>query len=403
MATERTAPDQELLLEAFQRTGDPRGRDVLREPGRLVLGRLALRVALVLALVAAGDAVLRRALPPEALLPWMEREFAAYSVKVARFASGPAPDVLFLGNSRVHDGFVPEVFGEALEQRLGQAARAYNLGLMNAKTAEFVALARTHLPEPPPPRVVLGLSGTEMCNAHEFQYASRFLWDARELLDWLLRTPASRLDATHVTAWLESALGRAFYAYSVRDALRLAATERLQDARHAAFGVPPPQRQRALRAQVGRWSRQDVLSPGGRFEDDSFQPNLPGLLAEGDVRIPPYSLGDATELRVGADLPLLRSVVTELQARGCRVALAEMPPSPWLQECCPEFHGDLFRRRAAEFAAPLGVPFVPMPPSETQLDDASYVDANHLSRAGARRYTRLLFDRLAAAGFLDDG
>lgn len=402
MLDERPGPGPELLVEAYQRTGDPRDLDGAREPGRRVLLRLAWRLCVVLALVAAGDVVLRRALPPEALLPWMEREFAAYSVKVARFTAGPAPDVLFLGNSRVHDGVVPEDFGEALSQRRGRPARAYNLGLMNAKAAEFAALARAHLPEPPPPRVVLGLSGTEMCNAHEFQYASRFLWDVPELLDWLRRTPAAHLDPAHAASFLESLLGRAIYAFSVRDALRLAATERLQDAWHAAFGVPLPRRQRTLRAQVGRWSRMDVLSPGGRFEDQSFQPNLPGLLAEGDVRIPPYSLGDASELRAGADFPLLRAVVTDLQARGCRVALAEMPPSPWLQERCPDFHGDLFRRRAAEFAAPLGVPFVPMPPSATGLDDASYVDANHLSRPGARRYTRLLFDRLAETGFLDD-
>jgi hypothetical protein len=401
MVNPRAAP-AEVLVEAFHRAGDPRGGGAPYEPGLVVLRRLAFRLAVVLALVAAGDALLRRALPPEALLPWMEREFAAYSVKVARCAAAPAPDVLFLGNSRVHDGVVPEIFGEALAQRWGRPARAYNLGLMNAKAAELAALSRAHLPEPPPARVVIGLSGTEMCSAHEFQYASRFLWDAPELLDWLRRTPPALLEAKHVESWLESALGRACYAFSVRAALRLAATERLQDAWHAAFGLPLPHRQRGVRALIGLWNRQDVLSPGGRFDDPSPQPNLAGLLAQGDVRIPPYSLGDASELLDGADFPLLAAVVTDLQARGCRVALAEVPPSPWLQERCPDFHGDLFRRRAAEFAAPLGVPFVPMPPSETQLDDTSYVDANHLTRAGARRFTRLLADRLAATGFLDD-
>ncbi len=403
MLSDLPAPTPDLLGEAFFRGGDPRAREATPEPGLRVLARLGLRLLFVLALLAAGDLALRRALPPESLLPWMEREFAAYTVKLARFAAGPAPDVLFLGNSRVHDGIVPEVFREGLEQRWGRPARAFNLGLMNAKVAEFAALARAHLPEPPPPRVVFGLSGTELANAHEFQYASRFLWDAAELVDWLRRTPPSRLDGAHVESWLESVLGRAWYAFSVRDALRTAARERLQDGLHAWFGVPLPHKQRALRVQVGRWSQQDVLAPDGRFEEQSFQPNLPGLLAEGDVRIPPYSLGDASELREGADFPLMRAVVAELQARGCRVALAELPPSPWLQERCPDFHGDLFRERTAAFAASLGVPFVPMPPSETLLSDATYVDANHLSRAGARRYTRLLYERLAAAGYFDDG
>src|SRR5262245_20280671 len=102
---------QDILGAAFERdrrwragpTGPP-------EPAGRLLGRLALRVALVLAFLAALDLAVRAALPPETLLPWMEREFATYTVKVQRFAARPAPDVVFLGNSRVHDGVVPEVF-----------------------------------------------------------------------------------------------------------------------------------------------------------------------------------------------------------------------------------------------------------------------------------------------------
>jgi len=398
-------PATDTLGQAFFRDGDPLARDgEPHEPGARVLRRFLLRLAVVLALLAAGDAVLRQVLPAEALLPWMEREFAAYTVKVARFAAGPAPDVAFLGNSRVHDGVVPEVLQDGLAAHWGRPARVVNLGLMNAKAAEFSALARAHFPDPPPRHVVIGLSGTEFVNVHEFQYASRFLWDAREFADWLARTPLAHFEVQHVENWLESLLGRAFHAFGVRDMLRTAAEERLEDLLAAAFGAPVPVKQRALRVQTGRYNQQDALSPTGRFEEQGPQPSLAKLLARDadGVRIPPYSLGDFSELARGDDFTLMREVLTELQARGCRVALVETPPSPWLQQRCPEFHGELFRTRMAAFAQSLGVPFVPMPPEETFLGDATYVDANHLSRAGARRYTKLLLERLVAAGFFDE-
>src|SRR6187399_795866 len=173
-------PAGDTLGEAFFRGApDAHADDEPREPGRLVLRRLVLRVLLLLALLAAGDLVVRLAFPPESLLPWMEREFASYTVKLSRFEATPAPDLLFLGNSRVHDGVVPSIFAEALTRRWNRPAvqpvRVFNLGLMNAKAAELAAVARDHLPDPPPRRIVIGLSGTEFENADDFQYASRFL------------------------------------------------------------------------------------------------------------------------------------------------------------------------------------------------------------------------------------
>ena len=57
--------------------------------------------------------------------------------------------------------------------------------------------------------------------------------------------------------------------------------------------------------------------------------------------------------------------------------------------------------RLADFADSLHLIFVPMPPSETFLTDAAYVDANHLNRAGAHRLSALLVGRLSAAGYFD--
>jgi hypothetical protein len=370
--------------------------DAPREPGRRVLRRLALRVLVVLLLLAAGDLVVRRLVPPESLLPWMDREFASYTVKLDRFEHAPAPDLLFLGNSRVHDGIVPSIFADALQQSWGRPARVFNLGLMNAKAAELAAVARGHLPDPPPKRIVIGISGTEFTNVAEFQYASRFLWSGSEFCDYLRRTPASRLEREHIENWLGASIGKAWYCFAERDALQLALESRVRE----LFGQPDQNRN--VRLRISRYNRLDALSADGTSNEGLPQPNLAAMLAQGDdVRIPPYSLGDTSEITRGADYPLMRAVLTELAARGCRVALVEVPPSPWLQEQAPEFHGDLFRQRMAEFAGSLGIPFVPMPPSATFLGNDAYVDANHLNRNGAERFSTILVKRLADTGFFE--
>jgi len=62
-------------------------------------------------------------------------------------------------------------------------------------------------------------------------------------------------------------------------------------------------------------TRADVLSPDGTSDDGLPQSSLAELLAAGnDVRIPPYSLGDASELVEGRDFPLMRAVLGEF---GC--------------------------------------------------------------------------------------
>jgi hypothetical protein len=261
---------------------------------------------------------------------------------------------------------------------------------------------RDHFPDPPPRHVVIGLSGTEFTDMHEFQYASRFLWSAREFRDWLARTPAARLDIEHVEHWLESLVARAWHAYAMRDALRVAVDEILEDFAFETFGTKRPIKQREVRDRAGRFNMLDVLADTGRLPELASVPSLALLLSlDTPVRIPPYSLGDSSGLVRGDDAPLLRTIITELQARGCRVALVETPPSPWLQQRCPEFHGELFRTRLAEFARSLGVPWLPMRPEQSLLGDAAYVDANHLSQIGALRYTQQLTEGLAAQGFFD--
>jgi hypothetical protein len=91
-----------------------------------------------------------------------------------------------------------------------------------------------------------------------------------------------------------------------------------------------------------------------------------------------------------------------LAERGCQLAVVETPVSPWLQQRNPVLHGDVFRQRMSELADELGIVWIPMPERTTHLTNALYTDACHLSAAGARRYTRLLFRALDDAGFLQD-
>ncbi|MBM3984374.1 MAG: hypothetical protein FJ296_01580 [Planctomycetes bacterium] len=52
-----------------------------------------------------------------------------------------------------------------------------------------------------------------------------------------------------------------------------------------------------------------------------------------------------------AKVPELRAPAAGLDARGCRLALVEMPVSPYLQQRNPVLHGPVFRDRMAELAA----------------------------------------------------
>jgi len=100
-----------------------------------------------------------------------------------------------------------------------------------------------------------------------------------------------------------------------------------------------------------------------------------------------------------------------LRARGSRVALVEVPASPYLQALNPVLQGagapasegrearPGFRTRMQELAAELDLTFVPCDAQAMQLGNDMFTDLNHLSVAGARRYTNLVVHELIKAGF----
>jgi hypothetical protein len=390
----------DVLSEAFfrERQREPRLTEVRRPMAR----RLAVRLLIVLALLVISDLLVRALLPPEDLLEWTPPEEAAYTLKVSRFEEGPAPDILFLGSSRVRDGVVPEVFSSDLVQRWGRPARTYNLGLNNAKAEEYLSVVRSHLPDPPPPRVVLGITGSEVVQVDGFQFASRYLWTLRDAADWWQRCPSESRDMAQLENLAESELGRLWYVFGHRDALR----EALTDALRGSFGwFALDESERQHRDAAARKLREHVLAEDGYLPPEA--PQLESLAVRlqrdpGAVHVPPRELNAAPVQMAAPPFTELRALAALLAERNCRLAVVETPVSPWLQELNPVLHGDVFRQRMSELADELGIVWVPMPERTTHLTNSCYTDASHLSVAGARRYTRLLFRALDDAGFLQD-
>jgi hypothetical protein len=366
--------------------------------------RLAWRVAAVLVGLAALDFALAAILPPIELLPDTDMEAAVYTVKVDRFAAMPAPDVLFLGSSRVRDGIVPAIFAAELERQWGRPVRAYNLGLQNAMLEEYRALVGSHLPDPPPRYVVLGISGIELVLADDFRYAARFLWRWPDFTNWLTSVDWEGFRVANVENYLESVLARHWYLFGHRHEL----SERLL---------------RTLGLESGPRVEPDVVTPAtevieGILSDDGFVrrhewSTLGERLARdpNDVVVWERDLLQPSEFVVGSRFEKLRDVVAMLRARGCRVALVEVPASPYLQALNPVLQGaglpasegraarPGFRTRMQELAAELDLTFVPCDAQASALGNDLFTDLNHLSVAGARRYTNRVVHELINAGF----
>jgi hypothetical protein len=362
---------------------------------------LALFIIPILLLVAGIDLAARTLFPPDALLPYMQRYLAFYTLKVERFQSKPAPDVLFLGSSRVRDGVVPTIFKEALSRRWGRPAKVYNLGLAGAHTEEIYTLVNSYLPDPSPPYVVIGLSGREAVWIHDFQYASRFLWTLPDIMDYLTRVSFEEFQVKHVEYFIEFSICRLWYLFAHRDELSKMTREWMNhilgvgadsiQARKDAL-----ERKRLVKNVNAEDGHSPVLSPFKNLEDR--------LLKEaGKVQLPPLRGGETVEdFFDESSSKMLGKIIARLLEGGSRVALAETPPSPYLQGHEPMLHGPGLREWMARVAASEGVPFIAFPPEETGLTNAMYGDISHFNSKGAAAYTLQLFERLCEAGFFQE-
>ncbi len=391
----------EALEQAFCRDQDlaPRGSDEGDSAGT-ILSRLLLRVVPVLILLVLLDLLLRRFLPQERLLPYMDDEIASYTLLVDNYVQRPAPDVLFLGSSRMRDAVDPTLFAELLSQKLGRPASAFNLALGGAEAEELHAIATSHVPDPPP-CVVLGFSGAEVGSVHRFRFASRFLWNFDNLVDYLRRTSPTRLEVKHVEYFIEQSICAPWYLFRHRDPLSAFVW---QGARQVA-GIGLTEEELKVRA----WNRERllpyVLSPDGHQELHPQGKPLSALIEEnplhGAVLLRGRELNRDPGFFDAAAAHLLERTVTVLRERGSSVILVETPTSPHMQEYNDVLYGEYFRDRISELAAHLDVPFIPFRPSESGLTDYFYQDRNHLSAKGARRYTQLLFQALSDNGLFE--
>ena len=386
--------DGELLERAFYRDRNVAdvGLDAGAPPVRIGR-RLLPRVALVVGLLVVLDVVLRATLGSEGLVRHMTMEPASYLLKVSRFAGSPAPDVLIMGSSRARDGFVPSVLAEALESEWERPVRVYNLGLVNAKAEELYSLASTAMPDPAPERVILAITGSEIVRAHNFQYAARFLWTPALAWRYLQRTSWDDFRIEHFEHYLESAVGRAWFLFRHRDAFR-AAIERWVAERMG--------RDRGDAYDAAEDVEAFVMAPDGfhRIDVGTGMTLAQKLRRDPEsVRIPPRELRRPAELSEGGRFQALRDTIAALEARGSRVAIVELPSSPYLQAQSPVQHGHVFRRRMAELADELGLVWVPYPAEANYLSNELYLDINHLTELGAQRYTQGVFVKLRDKGF----
>ena len=144
--------DDTLLSQAFFR--DQNVADSERGPGDRagkIVRRLALYLLPLVVLIAAGDLAARKLVTPEALLPYMQKEFAFYTMKVEHFLKLPTPDLVVVGSSRTRNGVNAQLLSKALSAHWKRPAKAYNLGLDGAMIEEFYGLVSSRLPDPPPP------------------------------------------------------------------------------------------------------------------------------------------------------------------------------------------------------------------------------------------------------------
>jgi hypothetical protein len=371
------------------------------EPKGAILRKMVLRILPLLLFLILIDLLLRSVLPPLRLLPYMQEEIAVYSLKKEYFLKKPTPDVLFIGSSRMRDSLLPHVFDEALSSFWGKPVRSYNLALRNAKSEEYYALVTSCLPDPPPPYVVIGFSGTEIARVHNFTVASRFLWRFPNLISYLSRTPGPKIKVKHVEYYMESLVCSFWYLFEQRDALARLVEERI----FSFFGKKMSKREAALLLEKTEKLRTGLMADNGYMDLNEPLIDLETLLKTypRNVRIQERELTQHPGVLDQHSFMLLRLIVTSLREMGCRVALVEVPPSPHLQKKNPVLHGVGFRKWMIRAAQEMEVLFIPFVPEQTGLTDRLYNDPSHLDVKGAARYTQILFRKLRRAGFFGDG
>jgi hypothetical protein len=394
---------EDVLSQAFFR--DRNVADEGKGPGesRLkIFRRMAVYLVPVLVLLFVIDLAARKLFPPEKLLPYMQKDIAFYTLKVDRFLEKPAPDLLVLGSSRTRKGVNARLLSHKLTKYWGRPARAFNLGLDGAMAEEIYALLTSHMHDPPPPYVVICLSGMEVTQAHNFRFAPRFLWKLPNFIGYLFGTSFEDFSAESVEYYIESILCNFWYLFNHRDAFMKMVAEKAG----VFLGVESSINEAEMRASPRRQESLGVILADYGYKAEHHQvPNWEEQMRADPKKVPKISkerLEKDEALFTESSVELVRKIVEQVRAMGSKLILVEIPPSPIDQRTRSMMGGEKFRAWMNGVADELGVTFITMPAKETGLTNALYIDASHLNARGADRYTHLLFDKIRAAGFLEE-
>ncbi|MHC4944774.1 MAG: hypothetical protein ACYTG7_17300 [Planctomycetota bacterium] len=394
---------EDVLSQAFYR--DRNVAEMGKGPGdsrRMIFVRMARYLLPVIVVFVAIDLWVRWAFPPDKLLPYMQKEFAYYTHKVKRCLSLPSPDVLLMGSSRIRDDLNPKVLAAHLEAEWGRPVRVYNYGLGGSHMEEVYTLVSSYMPEPIPKYVILGFSGTEVAWPYHFRYASRFIWKTENFLDYLGRVSFSHFRVRHVEYFIESFLCDYWYLFANRDALCTLLGEKVDE----MLGIEQDPIVKHKREEEKKRLVNHVMVEDGYFPVLPRWKDLATRLKNNPRSV---KIQNRRELIKDPDVlndtsaDLLRLMVPKLRAMGCKVAIVETPPSPFMQSRNPILHGPGFRNWMKGVAEELDVLFFAFPPKKYGLTNNLYGDASHLSKEGSTRYSRFVFKELRNAGFFEEG
>jgi hypothetical protein len=282
------------------------------------------------------------------------------------------PDVVFIGSSQVHYGFVPAEAEGAFREAAGRPLRAWCLGIEAGIVAAYEPLVRDLLVGPAAPRLLLVGVGPRDVNSNSSRsrlattyYAGPSDW-GREVREEGLRADWRGLAAGifgRPTALLQWGLVSAGYrAKNYRSIIRdqggahepLAAGETPD----ALPGGPSAERWQAMAEARLRMTEEDLLrdfATAGRAER------------------------------------ALAGLVRAAKGRGVRVVLVNMPTHPEYDAATPPAVRDAYREAMDRACRELGVTFIDLAvPPYRDGDRDLWRDLDHMNRRGAVRFSRLV-------------
>ena len=294
-----------------------------------------------------------------------------------------APDLALLGSSRADVGLKNDVFKG--RRALGvEAAAVYNLGVAHGGVLSWM-FARNTVLRQPPKAAILGTSMFELNGS--YQDPGVALLRPRDYLAYC----RLRFGLEQTWQWAVSqadlGLDRTWRLYRYRKALELLAYD-------AVGRLVPRLRANAFTlTQRQKEKRKQALAAVDGWRSIYLDTNLEDLKKEPGFRARYKNLEN---FHVGAvNKALYEQVVDGLLERGVKVALAHIPVSKTMHEASytpamwAEYTGYL-----EELARSRGIPFILLSREDCGLTDADFSDLDHLTPAGAEKFSRRLLREL---------